>query len=106
VAQHDLIGLADNEVLRRAISDAVRGRRFSSSVVLHGRSVGRPLIACVQLHEGNLAGTFAHSAAVALVEEQETVHAPRAETVRQMFGLTLVEAEISLALAEVRRQKK
>ena len=35
---------ADSEVLRRAVSDAVRGRRYSSSVILLRRRAARPLI--------------------------------------------------------------
>lgn len=69
-------------------------------IVLLTREGRRPLIARMQRIGGSMQDVFSHSCAIALLEDLEERIAQRPSTLTKMFGLTRVEAEVALLLAQ------
>lgn len=63
------------------------------------RADKRPLIVRLQRLSGFLPDIFAHSAALAVIEDLDSKPKPQASTIQHVFGLTPAEAEIAILLA-------
>jgi DNA-binding CsgD family transcriptional regulator len=86
--------------LKSVLASAASFEEAGVDLQLLTRPGRRPLILRLQRIGGDMQDGFAHSCAVALIEDPEEKVRQRPATLIQLFGLTRVEAEIALSLGQ------